>query len=84
MNSAQVAVGGTPVVLAAAGDWQRVIVANRHATGALFLGRSTVTITTGFEVPVGVTLPIWILLGPGQALYGVAAVASTAHVLVTS
>jgi hypothetical protein len=85
ITAAQVTVAATATALntANATNWTTLVIRNSHASDALFLGPSTVTIANGASLGAGqlVTLSI----APGDVLYGIRdANAITAHVLRVS
>lgn len=87
--SAQVAVGATATKLLTADDGAasgsedviRVYLRNTRATD-VFLGASTVTITTGYNLAAGASLSV--IIRDDEELYGIAAVSGTVHVLASA
>lgn len=77
---AVVAVGTTATLLSGAdGDniaGQSIYVTNASATNPIFLGGSGVTTATGYSLAANTSLPWPIVLGVGEALYGIVSAAT--------
>lgn len=85
ISAAQVVVSSTPAALnppdtdTVAGG--TLVVRNSHASDAVALGGSGVTVETGFQLAAGATVTVH--LGSGDRLYGIRGAAAdvTVHVL---
>ena len=71
-STAQVSVGATPTLIAAARVGRDLVTVINHGTTLIFIGSASVTITTGFLLPANAAITI----PTTAAIYGVVAAAT--------
>lgn len=73
ISGAQVSVATTATLLLTAGNSERVLVRNEHATVDCYLGGSDVDATHGLTLKAATTLPVQLVVMSGESLYAAAA-----------